>query len=110
MGYEAPTFAIDVTVAPTVAMTAAQYLHEYRAWLQALRPGSDEVVALRDRLMADPAFIRVAQEVHDLAQATDGWIGAVIRTTCRRIVARQKAEEVAASLAMSEELEGFGQF
>lgn len=110
MGYQAPTFAVDVSVQPTDDMTAAQFYHEYRAWLQALAPGSDEVNSLRDRLMADPAFIRVASEVLALAASSDGWIGAVIRTTCRRIEAKLAAEAKAESDRLSSELEEYGQF
>lgn len=110
MGYQAPTFEVDVTVSPSVEMSAAQYFHEYRAWLQALSPGSDEVNALRDRLMADPAFVRLAPEIASLAKSADGWIGAVIRTTCRRIEVHAKQEEEAESLRLAAELEEFGQF
>lgn len=110
MGYQAPTFAVDVTVAPSVEMSAAQFYHEYRGWLQALRPGSDKVVELRDRLMADPAFIRLAPEIHDLALSTEGWIGAVIRTTCKRITIKQAQEAAEESARMNAELEEYGQF
>lgn len=112
VAYHAPvqvSFAEDRTAAPVRG--AVEVYYELHSELSRFGPGTIEATAARDRFMADPDFIEHVYEILELAgKDPNDWKAATIRTACRRIAAKEKAESDRKIQEQLGSVEGFGAF
>ncbi len=109
--YQAP---IQVGMAEDTAgpvRGAVEVYYEFHGELSRLAPGMPEATAVRDRFMADPVFIENASEIIAFGgKDPNDWKAATIRTACRRLLAREKAEADRVIQEQLNSMEGFGAF
>lgn len=89
--FRAPVQVSFVEDAADPTRGATEIFYELHSLLSKTSAGSEEATEIRDRFMADPDFIEHHADILAITKG-DNWISAVIRTACRRIAAKERAE------------------
>lgn len=72
--------------------TWVDVFYDFHGQLSYCKAGTEQATAVRDKFMADPEFAEFASEILAETGEKSDWIHATIRTTCRRVLAKEKID------------------
>ncbi|WP_326894583.1 hypothetical protein U8P73_36220 (plasmid) [Rhizobium beringeri] len=92
VAYAAPQIEFSFAEDDKKTKTWVDVFYDFHSQLSYCRAGTEQATAVRDKFMADPEFKEFAAEILAETGEKADWIHATIRTTCRRVLAKEKME------------------
>ncbi|QNH71689.1 hypothetical protein V1VFAS_015 [Rhizobium phage V1VFA-S] len=92
VAYCAPQVEFSFAEESKKAKTWVDVFYDFHSQLSYCKAGTEQATAVRDKFMADPEFKEFAAEILAEAGEKVDWIHAIIRTTCRRVLAKEQVE------------------